>query len=156
MRALWGEVRLAVEAARMDHKRIARVVWLLWEYRQEGDEWEALRDYAVRGLEGCATGTVALSDVVVWMCAEGEQEGESPSAWFRAGWAWCVMPPEGTAFTSPILNESGWCAWARNPNSSWAIAFRQSAYGSSREASRANAGGAWPDHLDTQPIKEAA
>ena len=167
-RALWGELRRAVEYARHEHERIARVVWLLWEYRTDTDEWAAMRDYAVRGLSGAEAGTLALDDIVVWMTAEGEQEGESPGAWFRAAWAWTIS-------IDPFSGHHIRCAnWSGN-DGEWVDRASDHKHGKSTSGhfiskaricnppsssirysstARGRSGESWPYHLDTTPIKE--
>jgi hypothetical protein len=162
-RALWGELRRAVEHARHEHERIARVVWLLWEYRTDTDEWIAMRDYAVRGFSGAEAGTVALDDVVVWMTAEGEQEAAwrdivicgSPNAMWRAAWSWAIL--SGGAKRSPCLAHSGFHSWCRLDDDCFGWAVEAAPWNrSSLQTLEGPLGTTWPDHLDTTPIKEAA
>ena len=158
MNDLWGEVRSAVGHARQDHERIGRVVWLLWEYREEGDAWEALKDYAVQGLDGCEAGTVALGDVVEWMCAEGERAvinerahygWRSPSAWFRGAMAWSVI-----MWPNPGTIQAVWDGWFQMWDGlSWCVKQRAMDYGTKCGGCL---GAEWPDHLDTQPLRSVA
>ncbi len=159
-RRLWNEVARAVALSRDDDERIARVVWLLWEHRDDGDEWEALRDSAAHALEGAHAGNVSLPDVVTWMTSAGEQEAThedgqtmsiSPSAWFRGGWAWCVVQQPAT---SPFLYDENFQSWpltaTQEEQDVWMIDEDDS--GGTTNAALTGGDPCWDDHTDTAPI----
>ncbi len=89
----WGKTRAAVADCAIDPRHVACVVHHVWSARDTmpRDEWEALRDYASRYLSRFNHGTINLGDVVTWMCAEWEQDGEAAPLSFRVQWAYAVV-----------------------------------------------------------------
>ncbi|MBF84218.1 MAG: hypothetical protein CL489_07025 [Acidobacteria bacterium] len=98
----WGKVRAAVEDCKPDHRHVACVVHHVWSARDNmwWDEWVALRDYASRALSSMNHDTINLGDVVTWMCAEGEQGGQTAPLSFRVQWAFAVIDFD----TSPVIS----------------------------------------------------
>ncbi len=118
MNWIWGDVRSAIEAARQDYDRVDRLVYLMWRHHTAlpPDEWLALKAYVITSLSGCSYQNVDLADVVEWACADGEQDGSCPGAWFRAAWAWCVVQGDVESWVSPVLCSGCWQAFPADPS----------------------------------------